>query len=507
MQDATRCLRSLTILAHRTGWDLLVQVWPVVLRVARLVASFRRDQSSLIGARVSPEAMFQFETELEGLLREIGRRIVEWTVNRLEPEDRHQMPRLLKWEGEYYRRRSKSPLRNLNCLFGPIALKRFCYQPLESCGRCLFPLEVQLGIVASVATPALADCVGRMAADLTQRQLLDQLRQRGICWGVGTLRKLTQAMAERMSEHRHHAQVEQILTWLQAAARSSGPCRFGLSVGRDGLMMPIKKKETYKEGATATISVLDRRGRRIGTVYLGQMPEAGQGTLSRQLTALLTDVLRQWDGPLPRLTYVTDCGSHPTEYFQQVLAWMPNPRRPQELLEWEWVVDYYHACLYITKLAEAIFGPGRQAFTWAAKQRKVLKQKNGGIYRVLRSAGALRTIRGLVGSEENYWSAYNFLRSRTAKMDYAAYKRLRMPIGSGVTEAACKVVFTQRFKQSGMKWTIDGGQQILALRVIALSRIWDRVRQATLQSAIMPQVPTPQCSTHETDEIPAKSAA
>ena len=500
MQDATRCLRSLTILANRTGWDLLIQVWPVVLRVARLVACFRRGC-------VSPEAMFEFETDLQGLLREIGRRIVEWTVNHLEPEDRHAMPRLLMWEGEYFRRRSKSPLRNLNCLFGPIDLKRFCYQPLETFGRCLFPLEVQLGIVTSVATPALADCVGRMAADLTQRQLLDQLRVRGIHWGVRTLRKLTQTMAERMSEHRHQAQVEQILEWLQAAARSPGPCRIGLSVGRDGIMLPIKRSQTYKEGATATLSVLDRRGRRIGTVYLAQMPEAGQKTLSKQLTALLTDVLSRWDGPLPRLTYVTDCGSHPTEYFQQVLARMPNPRRPQELLEWEWVVDYYHACQYITKLAEAIFGPVRQAFTWAAKQRKVLKKKQGGVYRVLRSAGALRTIRGLVGTQENYWNAYNFLRSRTARMDYPTYQRLRMPIGSGVTEAACKIVFTQRFKQSGMKWTIDGGQPILALRVIALSGIWDRIRQASLNSAIMPQLPTPPCSTHKTDKILARTAA
>jgi len=288
-----------------------------------------------------------------------------------------------------------------------------------------------------VATPALADCVGRMAADLTQRQLLDQLRPRGICWGVRTLRKLTETMAERMSEHRHDAQVEQILRWLKEAAGWSGPCRFGLSVGRDGLMMPIKKNEKYKEAATGTISVLDRRGRRIGTVYLGQMPEPGQKTLSTQLTALLTDVLSQSDGPLPRLTYVTDCGSHPTESFQQVLSQMPNPRRPQELLEWEWVVDYYHACQYITKLAEAIFGPGRQAFTWAAKQRKVLKQKKGGIYRVLRSAGALRTIRGLVGSEKKFTSAYNYLRNRTAKMDYPTYQRLRMPIGSRPTFGRC----------------------------------------------------------------------
>ena len=36
-------------------------------------------------------------------------------------------------------------------------------------------------------------------------------------------------------------------------------------------------------------------------VYLGRMPEPGQETLSRQLTALIEDMLRQWTGPSPRL--------------------------------------------------------------------------------------------------------------------------------------------------------------------------------------------------------------
>ena len=487
MQDATQSLRCLTVLVNLTGLDLLMELWPVVLRIGRLVHGFRR------GA-LSPDAMFEFETELQGLLREMGRLIVQWTINHLEPDDRLQMPPLFLWEQEYYRRRKKSPLRNLNCLFGPIRLRRFCYQPLEICGRCLFPLEIQLGIVVGVATPALADCVARMSADLTQRQLLAQLRQRGIHWGVRTLRKLSEAMGQRLDEHRHAAQLQQLLMWLKEAANSRGPRRFTLSVGRDGLMMPIVKNQTYREGATATVSVLNRWGRRIGTVYLAQMPESGQLTLSEQLTHLLQELLERWDGPLPRLAYVTDCGHHPTEYFEQVLSRMRNPHRPMEVLEWEWIVDYYHACLYITKLGEAIFGPGKQAFAWAAKQRKVLKEKPGGCFRVLRSAGALFTIRGLIGSEETYQSAYAFLRNRAQKMDYSSYRRLRLPIGSGITEAACKVVFTQRFKQSGMKWKIEGGKPVLALRVIALSGVWDQVRQAMLTSHTMPEPVTPQRS-------------
>ena len=35
-------------------------------------------------------------------------------------------------------------------------------------------------------------------------------------------------------------------------------------------MIPIVKSQKYKEAAAATVSVMDRWGRRLGTVYLGQ---------------------------------------------------------------------------------------------------------------------------------------------------------------------------------------------------------------------------------------------
>jgi hypothetical protein len=51
-----------------------------------------------------------------------------------------------------------------------------------------------------------------------------------------------------------------------------------------------------------------------------------------------------------------------------------------------------------------------------------------------------------------------------------------------VTEACCKTVFTQRLKQSGMSWDIEGGQVIVDLRVVYLSGIWEDVHAAHLQS-------------------------
>ncbi|HUQ70100.1 MAG TPA: hypothetical protein VM165_11280 [Planctomycetaceae bacterium] len=499
MQDAVGCARCVAILARGTSFELLKLLWPVALGIVWLIRGFRRGE-------ITSESMQRFECRLEELLREGGRRVVEWTVNRLEPDDRLRMRPQWIWQGDYYRLGGRSPVRSLSCLFGPIRLTRFWYRPLESAGRCLFPLQVALGIVNGVATPALADRVARLSVDLTQREVLKQLRPLGIFWGVGTLRKLQQAMAERLEEFQHPAQVAQVLAWLHQASKQSGPRRLAVSVGRDGIMLPIVKTPKYREAATATLSVMDRSGRRVGTVYLGRMPEFGQGTLSDQLTRLLTDVLGAWTGPLPRLVYVTDAGHHPTAYFEDVLSRLRHPRTGA-LLEWEWIVDYYHACQYVTQLAESIFGPGRDASAWAGKMRRWLKTKPGGVHRVLRSAGALLTRRGLIGGVESYCRAYNYLRDRAGKMDYARWQRLKLPIGSGVTEAACKILFTQRFKQSGMKWTVEGGAAILTLRTIALSGIWDEVRAREYASQRAKRPTTPHRSAFTKPFFPKKIAA
>ena len=43
-----------------------------------------------------------------------------------------------------------------------------------------------------------------------------------------------------------------------------------------------------------------------------------------------------------------------------------------------------------------------------------------------------------------------------------------------MTEAACKTVFTQRLKQSGMRGDVAGGQVVVTLRVVLLSGVWDQ---------------------------------
>ncbi len=460
MDHATATIALLATPFAASLLPLTLRLIPVITQIGQLIAIFHT-------AEPTPSSCSHFETQLHALLRELGRIIVEWTSNSIEPDDPLLMPRLLRCDGDWYRRRAKTPNRSVATLFGTITLWRYLYQPLHGVERSIFPLEIRLGLVAGRATPALAERVARAATDSTQDVVRGELkRDRGVVWSVATLRAVIAATWEGMAPQAHAAQVARVVAWLEQADASRGSRKPVLAAGRDGVFVPIRGDDSYREAATATLSVHDRAGRRLGTVYLGQMPESGQETLSDQLTRLITDVLSQWSGPLPRLAYVTDAGHHPTEYFEQVLKPMRHPGRPEESLEWEWVLDYYHASGYIHKLSQALFRDPRRAQAWAGKMCRWLKTKPRAIYRILHSAAAIRSRRLVVGQSKAYHTAYDYLRDHIGHLDYTRYRRNHLPIGSGVTEAACKTVFAQRLKRSGMAWSVAGGQRIVDLRVI-----------------------------------------
>ena len=466
------------VLLATTLQPLVVQLSGSLAHGAKLIDQFLQQAPT-------PQKMAMFEGELSTLLREVGRRIMAWVLNHMEPECAEEMPSRLWWKGQAYRRRRKHRT-TLATLFGPVVVWRRLYEPLEGGARSLHPLELRLGMEAGVATPALAKRIGGWAAEHAQRQVLTMLtHDHGVHWSCTTLRKLLGSLSAGMAQHCPAAQVDQVVSWLHQARASHGRWQPTLAVGRDGVNVPLRHGE-WKEGATATVAVMDRRGKRVGTVYLGQMPESGQTTLTMQLTALIQDILRQVDSQGLRLAYISDDGYHPSDYYHRVLQQMTDPKRPWRTLEWIRIVDYYHACLYIKQLADALFGSSPQGWAWAKQMRKHMKTRSDGITRVLQSAAALRRQHGLWGQAKDYDQAYAYLKKRTHWMRYRHYSSQRLPIGSGVTEAACKLVFTQRLKRSGMSWTRAGGQVILDLRVIWLSGVWDAVHQRYLASQPMP---------------------
>jgi hypothetical protein len=472
-----------------------------------------REQIDVLAARfllgpTNAVSTLDFEKDLRKILDACGRLVLQSVFNHIEPVTVEDAPQHTQRDGQdYCRKNEKSRNRGgIATLFGRIELSRCLYGPLQEARddgqRSFAPLELCLGIVANNATPALAERVGFLSSQHTQDQMLDLLqRDHHVCWSVQVLRTVAAAVSAGIAPCLRAAQQQRLLQWLAQAHKSRGRHRPTLSVGRDGIMLPIRDEPTYKEGAVATISVLDRRGRRVGTIYLAQMPEAQQTTLSSELTALLQGVLTGWEGPLPRLVYVTDAGYHPTTYFEEVLTAMENPRRSGERLQWMWIVDFYHAASYVSKLAKVLFSEEKTQQAWARRMRHLMRDKEGGVLRVLASAAQYHGKKQMTRKEEKEYSeAYNYLLRHSKEMAYSTYKRAGLPLGSGVTEAGCKVVFTQRFKESGMAWSREGGEVILRLRLADLSGVWDKVHHEYLENRPVVQLATQRLLVAETDE-------
>ena len=467
--------------------SVLQQLPPLLALVDAPCQALHHQVSALVArfhaAPPTPASTMALENDLRLLLDECGRQILQTVFNQIEPQDPRDAPKHLQRDRQdYVRKNQKSPNRGgIATLFGPIQLQRCLYEPLQDARDdeqpAFAPLELSLGIVASNATPALAERVGRLAGQQTQEELRTLLqRDHHVNWSVTVLRQVTAAVSAGIAPHLRAVQRRTLLDWLAQARGSKGRRRVTLAVGRDGLMLPMCHEKHYKEGGVATVSVYDRRGHRLGTLYLAAMPEPFQVTLSAELTALLRDVLSAWEGPLPRLVYVTDAGQHQTSYFKEVLSLMENPRVAGQRLQWQWIVDYYHAASYVTKLSQALFSEEKTQQAWARRMRHMLRDEAGGVQRVLRSAAQHYAMRVRSKAEAKmYQEAYQYLRKHSKEMNYSDYKHAGLPIGSGVTEAGCKVVFTQRFKQSGMKWSKVGGEVILSLRVALLSGVWDAV--------------------------------
>jgi len=440
---------------------------------------------------VTPQATLDLENELEAAAKEVCRQIFERELNRAEGNDKKEAPSKIRYHKETYRLNKKTPLQ-VATRFGTIALRSFLY-PNENDGEPgLHPLRRRLGIGAGSATLGLLDRVARMSVDHTQAEVRAWLlREHGLKWSNTRLRTALAGFRQALLPFVATLQIARLLVWLRQAQDSRGRHRPVLAAGRDGIMVPMRSGG-YEEASTATVSVYDRTRRRLGTVYLGQMPEAKQATLTRRLTHLVTELFRAWPGPLPRLAYITDKGSACDEYYRGVLKKMNHPRDGKPLA-WEWVLDFWHVCGYIGKMAAALFGADtKEGSAWFAKMRRWLKERRQGASQVLRSAMQYLDRRKMTKSQKaEFWKAYRYLRRHRRLMDYAGYRRRGLPIGSGVTEAACKTVFAQRFKRSGMRWGRESGQVILDLRVIHLSGIWDEAFAADLASR---ELPEPACT-------------
>jgi hypothetical protein len=207
-----------------------------------------------------------------------------------------------------------------------------------------------------------------------------------------------------------------------------------------------------------TVSLYDREGHRLSTVRLVHMPESSKATLKSQLTLEVQAALAQRPGLT--LVKLADGAKDNWTYLSQALP--PG-------LE---LVDFYHAADQLKAAFDTAYGehiPKAQA--QFKKYRHLLLEEPHGVERVIRT---LTYLRDKYPRRTKLATELTYFRHHRHRMRYAVAKAKRLPIGSGVVEAACKTLTVQRMKRSGMRWRHPGGQAILTLPALVQSERFDR---------------------------------
>ena len=134
------------------------------------------------------------------------------------------------------------------------------------------------------------------------------------------------------------------------------------------------------------------------------------------------------------------------------------------------ILDFYHASGYLAGAAAGLQRKPVQRAQWLEKACRALKHESGAAARL---AGELATQveagSRTRGATEALAAASGYFEHNLERMNYALFGAMQFPIGSGVTEAACKTLVKQRLCGSGMQWTRSGAQTVLTLRALLLS--------------------------------------
>lgn len=362
---------------------------------------------------------------------------------------------------------------------GPVTVERHVYRPAGRGTRHICPLELQAGIVEGFFTPAAARQAAYVVAHLppaTGEALFAELGN--MRPSASSLDRLPKGLSEHWEAHRQEWE-----TRLRELERVPAEATT-LAVSLDGVMAPMrmsgseraeltksdkqpKGPKGYREVGCGTVSLYDAEGERLETVRYGRMPEYHKTTLCQELEAEVQAILAVH--PHLRLVKLAD-GARDNWRFLGGLD-LSQMAGPVEV--WE-VVDFYHACDHLKHALDLIWGEfspkGKAEFE---RLKVLLKEADGGVERVIEHL-RYRVKKAHASKRDKLRKELTYFRNQRHRMDYATYIREHLPIASGVVEAACKTLVTQRMKQSGMRWAIPGGQAILTLRSLIQSDRWEQ---------------------------------
>ena len=349
-------------------------------------------------------------------------------------------------------------------LWGDFCVER-AYYTGPSQGEGTAPADRLLGLWDSY-TPAMV----RMLCQLSAQMPFESASQ--------LLHDTTGASVNGRQFHRFTAEAaEAARAWL----RSLGPTKKApetVYVCFDGTGVPMRKEYLIGRKGRTEGSEAKTREMRVGCVFT-QTGTGPNGTSVRDenstsyVAALLPHRLfgrmlkeeanRRGARAAERAVVLTDgakwCETVAALYFPKCLH----------------ILDFYHAAEHVKELADAVFGKTRQATVHFRLWRRYLLAGKAGTVIDTATSMLLEAVDPQSARREIAYLEHN--RNR---MQYDVYRKDALFIGSGVIEAACKTVVAQRAKQSGMLWSEQGVQNVLALRCLTLSSRMDAFLDQTL---------------------------
>jgi hypothetical protein len=142
-----------------------------------------------------------------------------------------------------------------------------------------------------------------------------------------------------------------------------------------------------------------------------------------------------------------------------------QPPYPQALQ----VVDWFHACQYLSPLAAVAFKDPQQRHTWLESVKTLLWE--GELDAVI--AACAQLVNPALSREDDLaQQAVSYYTHNRQRMDYPALRAQGYLIGSGVMERACKQIGLERLKIAGARWSEAGARKVAKARAAFLSRRW-----------------------------------
>lgn len=330
--------------------------------------------------------------------------------------------------------------------YGEVSVDRHVYQRSGG-GKTFCPLEHNARIILT-ATPHFCCQVGWKMAYGGARDVQRDLLNHGRSLQVSTIQRIAETLSSVVQAREED--------WDYAPPDALSDQVHTVSIGLDGTCMLMCERH-WREAMTGTVALYNREGKRLYTMYLGATPEAGKTTFLARLTREIERMKIRY----PQATFVGVADGAKTNW-----DYLKNHVSVQ-------ILDFYHASGYLAAVATATYPKeaDKRRF-WLEEMCHQLKHSPGAAAQLLKVMKTLQQDDGLSDSQQKeLQKSTTYFQNHHQQMNYDQYQQQHYPIGSGVTEAACKLLIKQRFCRAGMRWKDKGAKVILSLRELALTPI------------------------------------